>query len=69
VTIAGLLSGEDILRTLDGASEGDLVLLPGEALNGDGVFIDGTPLGRVEEALSPARVRTGLELIEAIVPA
>jgi len=69
VTTSGLLPGEDILRTVGGSGEGDLVLLPRESLNGDDVFIDGIALDQVARTLAPARVRTGLELIEALVAA
>ena len=66
VTVAGLLSGEDILQALGSGSAGDLVLLPGEALNGDGLFIDGVGLSEVEARLRPGRVRAGRDLIEMI---
>ena len=69
VTIAGLLAGEDILSAAGDSRRGDLVLLPGEALNGDRVFIDGVTLSEVEERLSPAAVRAGHELVEALVGA
>ena len=66
VTIAGLLSGADILNAVGEGRPGDLVLLPGEALNGDRVFIDGVPLSQVEERLAPAVVRPGHDLVEAL---
>ena len=66
VTIAGLLSGADILNAVREGRPGDLVLLPGEALNGDRVFIDGVPLAQVEEHLAPAVVRPGHDLVEAL---
>jgi len=67
VTIAGLLAGADILSAVGGTRPGDLVLLPGEALGGDRVFIDGVTLSRVEERLAPAVVRAGHELVETLV--
>ena len=66
VTIAGLLAGADILDAVGGGLAGDLVLLPGEALNGDRVFIDGVALAEVEERLAPAAVRPGHDLVEAL---
>lgn len=66
VTIAGLLAGADILDAVGGGRTGDLVLLPGEALNGDRVFIDGVALAEVEERLAPAAVRPGHDLVEAL---
>jgi putative radical SAM enzyme (TIGR03279 family) len=66
VTIAGLLGGDDIARALGAAREGDLVLLPAEALNADGVFIDGVVLADLEARLAPAEVRTGYEITEAL---
>ncbi len=68
VTIAGLLAGADILDAVGEGRRGDLVLLPGEALNGDRVFIDGVTLSEVEERLAPAVVRTGHDLVEALTP-
>ena len=68
VTIAGLLPGADILDAAREGRGGDLVLLPGEALNGDRVFIDGVPLAEVEARLAPAVVRPGHDLAEALVP-
>jgi putative radical SAM enzyme (TIGR03279 family) len=40
VTTAGLLPGESIARALAGRSDLDLVLLPGESINDDLLFID-----------------------------
>ena len=68
VTIAGLLAGADILSTVREGRRGDHVLLPGEALNGDRVFIDGVTLSEVEARLAPAVVRTGHDLVEALTP-
>ncbi|MCE2398226.1 MAG: DUF512 domain-containing protein [Gemmatimonadetes bacterium] len=67
VTIAGLLAGTDIVEAVGDCRPGDLVLLPGAALSGEDVFIDGMPLVRVERSLAPATVRTGHELVEVLV--
>ncbi|HET9948951.1 MAG TPA: DUF512 domain-containing protein [Longimicrobiales bacterium] len=66
VTVAGLLAGRDILGALEGGGEGDLVLLPAEALNADRVFIDDLSRDELERALAPAEVRTGYEIVEAL---
>jgi NifB/MoaA-like Fe-S oxidoreductase len=41
ITVAGLLTGQDVARALAGRALGDLVLVPGVALHeGHGVFLD-----------------------------
>ncbi|KPJ83457.1 MAG: hypothetical protein AMS19_04460 [Gemmatimonas sp. SG8_23] len=66
VTIAGLLAGDDILRTLGEGREGDLIVLPAEALNADELFIDNLPLSELRARLAPAEVRTAYEIPEAL---
>lgn len=67
VTIAGLLGGEDLLRSLeDGAANDDIVLLPAEALNADERFIDDMPLGRLRERLASSRVVPGHEVTASL---
>jgi putative radical SAM enzyme (TIGR03279 family) len=65
VTTAGLLPGADIIATLQG-SGADLVLLPAEALNDEGRFVDDVLLADVAAALAPTRVRIGHELAAAL---
>ncbi|MDT8341910.1 MAG: DUF512 domain-containing protein [Longimicrobiales bacterium] len=68
VTTAGLLAGRDILSRLGGeVRPGDVVLLPAEALNADGLFIDSLPLGELEAALAPARVLAGHRIRDALL--
>ncbi len=68
VTVAGLLAGVDILESVrEGTRTGDLVLLPGTALNDDRVFIDGTPFAELAARLSPARVRSGYQVVETLL--
>jgi putative radical SAM enzyme (TIGR03279 family) len=69
VTVAGLLGGRDILRALDQGREGDVVLLPAEALNADGRFIDDVSRAELVERLAPAEVRFGYEVTETLVGA
>ncbi|GMV05291.1 MAG: hypothetical protein AMXMBFR53_15700 [Gemmatimonadota bacterium] len=65
-TVAGLLGGRDILAALGRGAEGDVVVLPAEALNGDEAFIDSMPLAEMEAALAPATVIRGYEVTEAL---
>ena len=44
----------------------DLVILPAEALNGEGSFIDNVPLDELTARLAPAEIRTGYEITEAL---
>ena len=66
VTIAGLLGGADVLDALGEGRAGDLVVLPAEALNAEGVMIDDVSLADLQEHLGPAEVRTGYELTAAL---
>jgi len=76
VTVAGLLAGQDLLEAalqqaapLNAAGDpepNDLILLPGEALNADEMFIDSLSLSEFREALTPAQVMPTLEITEAL---
>jgi NifB/MoaA-like Fe-S oxidoreductase len=53
VTVAGLLTGQDILRALKGRRLGDLVLIPSSAMKEDeDLFLDNMRLEQLEQALS-----------------
>jgi len=53
VTVAGLLTGQDILRALKGKRLGDLVLIPSGALKEDeDLFLDNMSLEQLEKRLS-----------------
>ena len=67
VTIAGLLAGLDILDVVGAGRAGDLVLLPGTALNDDALFIDGVTLAEVADRLAPAQVRAGHGVVETLM--
>jgi putative radical SAM enzyme (TIGR03279 family) len=69
VTVAGLLGGRDILRALEEGRAGDVVLLPAEALNADGRFIDDLPKAELVERLGPAEVRCGYEVTATLASA
>ena len=66
VTVAGLLPGTDIVENLRDCRRGDLVLLPGTALNDDDVFIDGVDIEDLKRRLAPARVDAGHDLVEVL---
>lgn len=69
VSVAGLLAGSDIVDAVrEGGVPGeeDIILLPGEALNADDLFIDSLSLEKVEELLAPARVVPAFDLPEAL---
>ncbi len=51
VTVAGLLTGRDILRGLSGREIGDRVFIPPATLNDDGLFLDDMTLDRLAGAL------------------
>jgi hypothetical protein len=69
VSVAGLLAGEDIVAAVRAAGApgpDDVILLPGEALNADDLFIDSLSLLKMEELLGPARVLPAFDLPEAL---
>ena len=52
ISVAGLLTGQDILNALEGRPAGELVLVPGIALkDGEGVFLDDVTPGDLEDRL------------------
>ena len=60
VTVAGLLTGRDILQALKGKRLGDLVVIPAGALKeDDDLFLDNMRLEQVEQALSVKVVKAG----------
>ncbi|HSA77910.1 MAG TPA: DUF512 domain-containing protein, partial [Nitrospirota bacterium] len=66
VTVAGLLTGGDILHALRGKELGDMVLIPGNALKDeDDVFLDGMRLDELEEKLMASihKARTFNEML------
>ena len=66
VSVAGLLAGRDVADALGTGSEGDLVLVPAEALNADRLFIDSLPLDELTARVDPARVIPGYEVTAAL---
>jgi len=60
VTVAGLLSGKCVYSALKGKRCGDLVLLPPDILNADGLFLDDSTVQQLEQKLGiPVRVFDG----------
>jgi NifB/MoaA-like Fe-S oxidoreductase len=66
VSVAGLLAGRDIADAIGTGSEGDLVLVPAEALNADRLFIDSLPLDELTARAAPAAVISGYEITAAL---
>jgi putative radical SAM enzyme (TIGR03279 family) len=66
VTVAGLLGGRDLLRAVEDPRPEDLILLPGEALNTDELFIDSFSLAEFREAVAPARLLPAIEITHAL---
>jgi len=66
VTVAGLLSGRDILREAGDSGEGDVVVLPAETLNADDLFIDSLSLQDFRDTVEPADVVAGYDVVDAL---
>jgi putative radical SAM enzyme (TIGR03279 family) len=65
VTTAGLLPGTALQQALAGHRELDLALLPGEAVNDDGLFMDSMSLELLEAAV-PMALRLSKDFIDAL---
>jgi putative radical SAM enzyme (TIGR03279 family) len=65
VTTAGLIPGAAIVQALAHRGDLDLALLPGEAVNDDGRFIDDLPLEAVADRL-PLPVRLSRDFADAL---
>lgn len=60
VTVAGLLSGKCLYSSLDGKECGNLLLLPPDILNADGLLLDDETVPRIQERLGvPVMVYDG----------
>lgn len=67
VTVSGLLCGKDLLDAALGHAGCDLLAMPGNVLNADGLLLDGMSSARLRSRLAPARVTFGLrELADAL---
>jgi putative radical SAM enzyme (TIGR03279 family) len=67
VTTAGLLPGVAIQACLQGRADLDLVLIPGESVNDNGLFIDSLPV-RDLAANVPMPIRTSYDFADAVEP-
>jgi putative radical SAM enzyme (TIGR03279 family) len=65
VTTAGLLPGAAVQDALRGRGDLDLALLPGEAVNDDGLFIDGLS-AQALAATAPVEVRFSKDFADAL---
>ena len=65
VTTAGLLPGRAFADALRGRGDLDLVLLPGESVNDDGLFIDSMSLAALRAEV-PAEVRLSKDFADAL---
>lgn len=66
VTVAGLLSGGDLLRATGDTREDDILLFPAETLNQDDLFIDSLSLESFRREVAPARAVAAYEIPEAL---
>jgi NifB/MoaA-like Fe-S oxidoreductase len=67
VTTAGLLPGTAVQDALRGRADLDLVLLPGECVNDDGLFMDGMSADLLAAA-SPVEIRFSKDFADALEP-
>ena len=71
VTVAGLLTGQDLMRQLGGKALGEELLLPQVMLRHEqDRFLDDVTVGQLEEALGvPVRTvpNDGYELLDALI--
>ncbi|HET9065802.1 MAG TPA: DUF512 domain-containing protein [Gemmatimonadales bacterium] len=65
VTTAGLLTSEAIRVAIESMAPADLVLIPGECINDDGLFIDSVPLADVR-ASTTMPIRPSKTFIDAL---
>ena len=66
VTTAGLLPGSAVQQALLGRRDLDLVLIPGESINDDGLFIDSLSL-ELLQAASPVEIRPSRDFADALL--
>jgi len=60
------LAGRDLLEAAKDPEPNDLILVPGDALNADNLFIDSLSLSDFRKAVAPARVMPAQEITEAL---
>jgi putative radical SAM enzyme (TIGR03279 family) len=68
VTVTGLLTGTDILSTLRKRKKvGEIVLLPPNCLNEDGLFLDDSTPGDMERELDRSVIVASYDLVESLI--
>ena len=70
VTVAGLVTGQDIIKQLSGKELGQQLLIPGTMLNFDEIFLDDLSIQDVEKALKVKIITVendGFELLEKLL--
>jgi putative radical SAM enzyme (TIGR03279 family) len=65
VTTAGLLPGAAMRAALEGRTDLDLVLLPSESVNDDGLFIDSMSVEELERVV-PVELRLSKDFVDAL---
>jgi len=69
VTVAGLLSGEDLVRGVREAPRSALVLLPREAFNADGLTLDGMTIEDIAGRAGHPWVRAADDIVQGVLSA
>jgi putative radical SAM enzyme (TIGR03279 family) len=64
-TVAGLLPGADILRSLRGRADLDLALIPAESINDDGLFLDDASVASVRKD-APVPVHPSYDFLDVL---
>lgn len=67
VTVTGLLSGGDILKTLRKSNHADLVMLPPNCLNSDGFFLDDLKPSDLKKELGTKIVIGSYDLVKSLL--
>ena len=68
VTTAALLPGRAFRRALEGRDDLDLALLPADAVNDDGLFLDDVPFDQLAQG-APTRVRLSSDFADVLAKA
>jgi len=71
VTVAGLLAGNDIVETLkangpESPADADLILLPAEAFNTDGLTLDGLTLDEIRTSTDRDQIEAASDIVASI---
>ena len=65
VTTAGLLPGASFRKALAGRRDLDLILIPGESLNDNGIFMDDLPFETLQAEV-PVEIRPSKTFVDAL---